>query len=135
MKKFQSTYWQIDLPEDWVLETDDDAVSLFNPDSSGTLMISTIKEDEIISDEYLEELVTEHLDAGADLQEVECGEFDGVSCCYEADEGYWCEWFLRHGTIMLFVTYDCALDDEGKEDDMVDSMLESLSIVHRVNIH
>ena len=127
--------WQIDMPENWDIEELDDAVSLFNPDSSGTLLISTIKEDEIISDEYLEELVSDHIDAGADLHDVECGEFDGVSCCYEADAGYWCEWYLRHGAIMLFVTYDCALEDEGNEDDLVDSMLETLAIVHRANIH
>jgi hypothetical protein len=135
MKKYQSTYWQIDLPENWEIEEMDDAVSLFNPDSSGTLLISTVKEDENISDDYLEELLAEHIDAGADLHDIECGQFDGLTCCYEADEGYWCEWYLRHGSIMLFVTYDCSLEDEGSEDDLIDSMLETLAIVHRANIH
>ena len=135
MKKYQSTYWQIDLPDNWEIEEIDESVSFFDPENSGTLLITTIKEEEVISDEYLEELVTEHLDAGADLQDVECGVFDGVTCCYEADEGYWCEWYLRHGQIMLFVTYDCSLQDEGSQDDLIDSMLETLAIVHRANVH
>lgn len=135
MKKYQSAYWQIDLPDHWQSEQIDGAVSLYDPASSGTLLISTIKEDEVISDDYLEELVAEHLAAGAELHEVEFGAFDGVTCCYEADEGYWCEWYLRHGQLLLFVTYDSSLEDEGSEDDMIDSMLETLAIIHRANIH
>lgn len=135
MQKHCTDYWQVELPDHWQIEQIDDAVSFYDPASSGTLLISTIVEQEDISDEYLEEMLSEHLENDAELQDIEVGAFNGVSCCYEADEGYWCEWYLRHGRIMLFVTYDCALEDEGKEDDVVDSILETLSIIHRVNFH
>lgn len=135
MQKYQSDNWQIELPDHWQIEEVEEAVSFFDPNSSGTLLISTIVEDEPISDDYLEEMLAEHLDAGAELHEIELGPFEGVTCCYEADEGYWCEWYLRHGNMLLFVTYDCALEDEGKEDDVIDSILETLSVLQRVNLH
>jgi hypothetical protein len=135
MQNYKSEQWQLDLPDHWQIEQIDDAVSFYDPDSSGTLLVSTIVEEEPISDDYLEEMVAEHLENGADLHEIEFGQFDGVTCCYEADEGYWCEWYLRRGRIMLFITYDCALEDEGKEDDLIDSILETLSVIQRVNFH
>jgi len=135
MQKYHSDYWQLELPDHWQAEQFEDAISFYDPNSSGTLLISTVVEDEDIDDEYLEEMVAEHLENGAELHDIELGQLDGVTCCYEADEGYWCEWYLRHGRMMLFITYDCALEDEGKEDDVIDSILETLAIIHRASVH
>jgi len=135
LEKYISAYWQVDLPVGWQADVEDDAVSLYHPDSNGTLTFSATQEQQAITDEYLEDLLIEHLDAGAELFDVEYEPFSGVTCCYDDDEEYWCEWYLRAGPVLLFITYNCPLDDEGAEEDVIESILESLSLPNKINLH
>jgi len=129
VKKIQSELWQLTIPDSWTSESEDDMTHLYDPESSsGSLIISTIVEDEPISDDYIEELVAEHLDAGADLIHEVYGPFTGVGCCFELDDDYWCEWYLCLDNILLYITYNCDLSDEGEEDDLIDGILESLTL-------
>ena len=135
LQTVKTSDWQLNLPDHWQTETVDDSLSLFDPASNGTLMVSSTRETYDISDEYLEDLLDQHLDPDAELYELELGNFDGVMCCYESEGEYWCEWFLRCNDVMLYVTYNCPLDDEGSEDDVVESILESIQYVESKQIH
>lgn len=133
MKRYLSKHWQIDVPSNWEHEVqDEDRVLFFDPETNGALVISALQEDEPIDDDYLEDMLEEHLAEDADLYDETCGDFSGVSCCYDAEDEYWCEWYLYTDRVMLFVTYNCPLDDAGEEDDVVDSMLESLGFINVV---
>lgn len=135
MEKYTSQYWRVDLPVGWQAEEEEGAVCLFHPDSNGTLTISETREQQDISDEYMEDLLTDHLDAGAELFDVEFDSFSGVTCCYDDDDEYWCEWYLRAGPVLLFITYNCPLAEEGAEDDVIESILESLTLTSANNLH
>lgn len=135
MEKYISEFWQVDLPVGWEVEEEEGVVSLFHPDSSGALVLSATNEEEDISDDYLEELLSEHIDAGADIEDVEYSDFSGVTCCYDDAEEYWCEWYLRAGPILLFITYNCPIEDEGNEDDLIESILESLALPDNKKLH
>lgn len=135
MNHYQSDYWQMELPAGWVSEPVDESVSFYNPNGTGTLLVTTIREEAQIDDDYLASLAQEHINAGAELYEVEYGSFAGVTCCYDADGEYWCEWYLSSDNILLFVTYNCDKELEGEEDDVVEGMLESLSQRQLVDLH
>ncbi len=135
MKKVQADFWQLTIPESWIVETEDEMTSMYGPTGKGTLVISAVVEDEPIGDDYIEDLVVEHLDAGAELHHEVFGPFTGVGCCFEADEEYWCEWYLCLENMMLFITYNCDLDSEGEEDDLIESILDSLSLVTDTKLH
>ncbi len=135
MSYYQTDDWQLEMPANWVAEAVDDAMSLYDPAGNGTLLITTLREEQPISDEYLVELASDHIDAGAELYEVEYGPFSGVTCCYDSENEYWCEWYLRADKLLLFVTYNCPLEDEGAEDDVVEGMLESLTQRAAVPLH
>ena len=135
MKNYRSAYWQVDLPDDWVSEQQEDSVVLYHPDHGGSILLSAVREEEEITDEYLAELVDEHIEAGAELEDVELGSFAGLSCCYEGEGEYWCEWYLRSDHILLFVTYNCPLEEEGSQDDVVETILESLQAIHDTHLH
>ena len=62
-------------------------------------------------------------------EQVEFGEFSGISLEYETDDELIREWYLKSGSIMLFITYSCMLDDEAQEEDVVESILESLRLL------
>ncbi len=135
MKKVQHDFWQLTVPDTWSIETDDEMISLYDPDGQGTLVVSAVVEDEPINDDYIEDLVVEHLDAGAELHHEVFGPFTGVGCCFEADENYWCEWYLCLDNKLLFVTYNCDLESEGEEDDLIESILDSLSLATDAKLH
>lgn len=128
MKTYTSKLWQVYLPAEWQAEQEDDTVVLYHPEHEGSILISAIREDEAISDEYLADLIDEHIDAEAEMEQVEFGPFDGLSICYETEGDYWCEWYLRADRILLFITYNCPLDLEDAQDDVVESILESLQV-------
>lgn len=128
MRTFQTPLWTINLPDDWEEEEDEEGISLFHPESSGMLRISAMERDGEIGDDFLDYMAAEHLEAGAEPDEVECGDFDGLEVSYADGDHYWREWFLRAGSVMLYVTYHCPLADEGLEDDTVDAVLETLSL-------
>ncbi len=127
MKKFSSEYWSIALPDNWEAQHDEDCETLHSPEGPGVLQISALLRDEVVDDAFLRYLAADHLDAGAQTGEVECGDFKGFELSYGAEEEFWREWYLRSGRLTLFVTYHCGLDDEGQEDDVLDSILDRLA--------
>ena len=127
MQTFGDQLWQVNLPFGWVCEQEPESALLYHPDGAGTLQISAIQQDDAITAADLRVLAAEHIDAGAQADDVELGAFSGFSLSYDADEEYWREWYLRCGSTLLFATYNCALDDEGKEDDTVELILGTLS--------
>jgi hypothetical protein len=124
------------MPVGWQAEEGEEGmISLYDPTSNGMLSFSAIKEDEDISDEYLEDLLSEHLEADAELYDVDYNDFSGVSCCYADEEEYWCEWYLRAGPVLLYITYYCPVEDEGLEEDLIESILESLTVPEHKILH
>ena len=128
VNRFEHQYWRVNLPENWEADSEPDLVSFFHPDGFGELQISTTNYDEPVTEELLSDLASEHLEAGADPEEVELGEFGGFSFDYEIEGEYCREWYLMYDTLMLFVTYICNVGDDDKEEDLVEFILESLTV-------
>lgn len=75
----------------------------------------------------LRDFAAEHLKAGAKPRATEAGDFLGFEICYGDEERFWRQWYLRNGSQMLFVTYNCGLESRGVEDDRVGVALASLA--------
>lgn len=128
MKKHHDQLWEITLPDDWEVETDEDSTSVYDPDGPGTLQISAMREEDMITEKDLREMAADHLEAGAEPEEVELGDFDGFVLRYDTEGEYWSEWYLKAEDRMLFITYACALEDEGEEEDVIEAVLDTLSL-------
>lgn len=129
MKKYQTDDWKITLPDEWQVDDDAEVLTLYHPEGVGELQISTIKFDEPLSGDALLKLAAEHIEAGAEPEEVTLGEFDGIVLEYEVDGEYGCEWYLLAGSLFLFVTYVCDCGDDEQEHDLVEFILESLTLI------
>ena len=129
MKKFKSKYWQVNLPDDWSSESDEESVILFRENGVGELQISTTELEEEGTDELLYSLAAEHLEAGADYDDVEFSAFKGITLDYEVDGEYCCEWYLMSGNLLVYATYACDANEEDKEEDVAELIMESLQIV------
>jgi hypothetical protein len=126
MNTFGDHLWQVTLPDDWVAEQETESALLYHPDGPGTLQISALAQSDTVTAADLRAIAAEHLDAGAQTDAVELGSFSGFSLSYAVADEFWREWYLRGGSTLLFATYNCDLDDEGKEDDIVELILGTL---------
>ena len=127
MKSFSQEHWTITLPDDWIAENEVDYISLYHPDGVGDLLISTFQHEDTVTDDDLEEFAADHINCDVESEDIECGDFAGFSFCYDVENEYLCEWYLKSDNIMLFITYSCALkDEENSEEDIVDTILDSL---------
>lgn len=128
MKTFTDPFWQIEIPDDWQAEQDDGCVSIFHDDSFGILQISAEEFEEDVTFDTLNELAEEHIDAGAEPEELQLGVFDGFELDYSVDNEYWREWYLCYDRLFIYITYNCLLEDESNEDDIIDTILGSLKL-------
>ncbi len=128
MQTCTDDYWQIQIPDDWTVEKDPDCVSIYHDESFGILQISAEQFDDDVTFETLQDFAEEHIEAGAELEELDLGQFSGFTLDYSIDNEYWREWYLKYDKLFIFVTYNCQLEDESNEDDIIDTILESLKI-------
>jgi hypothetical protein len=128
MKKHHDPLWEITLPDGWEVEADEDTTSLYHPEGPGTLQVSATRQEDMITGDDLREMAADHLEAGAEPEEVALGDFDGFVLCYDTEGEYWCEWYLKAEDRMLFITYACALEYEGEEEDVIEAVLDTLAV-------
>jgi hypothetical protein len=126
MRTFGGTFWELTLLPSWQGRPDPECESIGRPDGAGALQISAATKDGEVTDEDLLDFAREQVIAGATQRPVEMGPFLGIALTYVLNKSHWRRWFLRHGRVALFVTYNCALADNGTDDDDVDRMLSSL---------
>lgn len=127
MSRYTSRFWSVDLPEGWAGERDDDCDVLFPKEGFGTLHVSALRGEHDADDALLRHLAAEHLEAGARTDPVRYGPFTGFTLSYGAPDGFWAEWYLCAGPLVLFASYSCAPEHEGLEDEVVEHILGSLT--------
>lgn len=117
MKRYESRYFSLSIPDAWHGEYDEeeDYDLFFHPDGPGELQISAVLHDEPLGYEDLEEIAAEDIQGGARTEKTRCGDFSGFLFDYDVDEEYWCEWYLANGPVMLFITYTCPTEEEDQE--------------------
>jgi len=121
--------WSLLVTEDWELRETEGGVELQAKEPVGLLEFAALlRDDRDFTDDDLKELCEEQLGPEAPLIAVDCGQFSGFGTAFESEDTSWKVFVLRSGRQMLFTTYHCALDDDGKEDDLVDEMLSTLSV-------
>jgi hypothetical protein len=122
--------WTAHCPQDWVMETDEDSVLLYDPDNGvGTLEISCFcKEDGSTTAEELLDLAADTIASGARRMDINLGGMDGLLFFYTEEGMAWKEWYLAAGSCIFFITYDCPEELEGAEDDELVEIIASLKI-------
>lgn len=128
-RKYKSAWWSVELPDDWEAEPDEDCVTFTSERGVGALQISAYRRDsEKVTDKDLLEFAEDELVEGETQQSVSCGEFVGLETSYFADENFWRKLWLRSGSLLLFVTYTCAVEERAVETKDVNQILGSLSL-------
>jgi len=127
MKQCNSHWWSVQLPDDWGTERDDTCTSMFSGTGVGALQVSAARNSNgAATDDDLRDFAKEHLAAGATITPASCGAFTGLYLHYATDDMYQRQWWLRCDDTVVLATYTADLDDKGKEDSIVDTILGTL---------
>lgn len=126
VSRFGTNTWTLQVPTGWRAWHDEECSTLVGPGDVGALQVSAAFKDTEVVDQDLRDFAAEHLEAGAHAEAAEAGDYAGFEIAFSDGESCWRQWFLRRGKQVLFVTYNCAVDDRGVEDDAVQQALASL---------
>ncbi|MEJ2603182.1 MAG: hypothetical protein P8172_07780 [Gammaproteobacteria bacterium] len=127
MTTYSGNSWALTLAPGWTARSEEDAEVLYHPEGAGALRISAARKEDPVTDEDLQGFAARHPDEGAHMEAVECGEFRGYRYEIEGDSVLVCQWFLRAGTLALFLTYNCSLEHKCEDDEALSAMLGTLS--------
>lgn len=129
--RYKSKWWSVELPENWKAKGKEDCVTFTSESGVGALLISSFRNDdkEVTNDDLLH-FAEDELVAGVDMQNISCGEFNGMGISYLVDGNYWRKWWLWKGSTLLYVTYNCSAEDHFVEEDAVNRIMNSLKNDH-----
>lgn len=128
MRILETEWWMLQLPDEWQAEQDEETVVIGDEDGVGEIAITTLckeAENPVTAEELLEyssDVAQQH-GHGEDTQ---IGETTGIYYHYRDGDESVREWYLRHGNLLLLVTYCCALENSGMDDAAVDEILDTI---------
>jgi hypothetical protein len=127
MSEYKSNWWTVQLPSDWSAEAEPKCTAFFADSGGGALQLSAARNSiGPVTDDDLREFAAEHLDRGAPIKTISCGDFTGFYLHYSMPSGYQRQWWLRCGDTIVFATWTSDIDQKGNEDAVVNSILDTL---------
>ena len=123
-------WWTLELPEEWLAEEDEEGVVISDQDGIGVIEISTLwRDSEQIDEKDFEVFAEEVIAAGYPRTNVQLGQLKGWLFSYSDSDGWWREWYLFHANLFLYVTYNCAMDHQGLDDEPVNGLLADITLL------
>ena len=126
--RYESTDWSLEVPESGSHESDDGCTTFEYPQGVGVFQVSSCRKDEAVTDDDLREFAGEIPLAAVSFRRV-----SGFRTRLREDDTFWTNRWLRAGQQMIHVLYNCSLEDRGREDAEVTSMIESLTAEYDTN--
>jgi hypothetical protein len=130
MNILQTEWWTIGIPPEWWAEQEDDVVVIGDRDDVGCIEISTLcKEEGNFDQAQVTTIATDNGEPGWDWQSVSLSGLSGRYTTYVEEDSGVREWYLARGSVLLFITYSCAVENCGMDDAAVDEILQTLEMV------
>jgi hypothetical protein len=115
------------MPEGWSAQEDSECVTFQAAKPIGALQISAAKKSTgSVTEAELRDFTKDDSLTGVKLAPVTCGEFTGFTSSLTKDGRSWLKHWLRHGEVVVFVTYNVVARNDREELRKVRSILESL---------
>ena len=125
--RFGSETWSVVVPDGWRAQHDAECATLVPLAGGSALQISAAFKGTDVSDADLENFASDQLQAGAKPLPTSAGDFVGFEIAFREEGAWWRYWYLRNGSQMLFVTYNCSLPFQGRDNRSVRDVLSSLA--------
>ena len=129
MRELETDWWFLSLPEDWQVDQDDDSIVITDPDEVGVITLtSLITEGERDIDAGLSDLMKSLGVEKSQLEATVLGDFDGFYQEFQDGDDWVREWYLGSEHCLLLVSYDCDPDNKMMDRELVDDILDTLSL-------
>ncbi len=128
MNTYKSVWWSIDLATGWAGSSAEECYEIVKPDGLGALHISSYRKDEKITKDDVLELMELDEDAIKHVSEKQWGEFNSFQLAYSDVDAFWRVWWLYKDNLLIYATYNCNLEDKGKESEDVDFMMKTIKV-------
>ncbi|MCB1841947.1 MAG: hypothetical protein KDI09_03200 [Halioglobus sp.] len=127
MNILETEWWSMALPPEWWADTDEDSILVGDRDGVGTIEISTLhkSEGEFEREDVLA-IAREESGQHVDWTGVRLGDFAGVTADGEEEDAALREWFVACGSLLLYITYSCDVENRGMDDAAVNELLDTL---------
>jgi hypothetical protein len=130
MNILETEWWTIGIPPEWWAEHEEDTIVIGDRDDVGNIEITTLHRDQgAFEAAEVEAIARDNGEPGWDWQSASAGTFRGVCCKYEEGDDAVREWYLAQGTVLLFITYSCALENRDLDEAAVEEILQTLAPV------
>ncbi len=129
MRELETDWWYLSLPEDWLVDQDDDSIVITDPDEVGVITLtSMINDGKRDRDIALRDLINA-LDVDAKhLKPARQGDFEGYYGEFLDGEDWVREWYLVCDSCLLLISYDCDPDNQHMDREIIDQILDTLSL-------
>jgi hypothetical protein len=111
------------MPEGWTYQEAGQSVAFFNPDGVGAFHVSAYQKDVPVTDSDLREFA-----GSARLSAASTGNATGFASKLVQGDKFWMKWWLRSANVMVHVTYNCDIENQGTEDGQIDHLVSSIEI-------
>lgn len=116
--------WSFEVPDEWSVTHHSDCLSLTLADGGALQASSARKKDGFVTEQDLL-FSEEERETWGEWKPVRCGEFNGILYEYRDEGIVWRRWYLRNGSLLLFVTYNGTLDADERERAAVRGILDT----------
>ncbi len=132
MNVLETEWWTLALPPEWWADSEEDSILIGDQDGVGCIEISTLHKERGDFDEAeVGGIARDESGAGLEWKAANLGEFRGVTGRFEEEGVALREWYVASGSMLLFITYSCELENRGMDDAAVDELLDTLLVVER----
>ena len=123
--------WSLSTAPGWHARYDPECITITPSANTAALQLSSsVKTDGIVADAEMQKLAGRQPDLMGSPSAVTFGQFRGLSVSYTEDDIYWHRFWLAHGNILIFATYNGSIECRASHEPAVLSMLESLQPEH-----
>ncbi len=127
------TWWELRLLPDWKATDETDCLTITRSDDGAFQLSGAVKTASAILLSELEDMCREEVPSNAVQTPCNFGQFQGVAASYIEEGILWQKFWLAHGNLMVYATYNGYPSTWGQDGTHVLSMLGSLRVIPSAN--
>ena len=124
--EFRSSFWKIDYPSKYVVKKQGGVVSIVAEDGVGSLDISGYVKDTDVHLDDLKSLAKDCVPQNAEVRGAAVGNLSGLATEVVIQGRFWRMWVVSKERLMLYITYNCLVEDRNVETDSINLLISSI---------
>ncbi len=132
MNMLETEWWTIAVPSEWWADQEDETILIGDRDDVGCIEITTLcKEKGKFDEAEVRDIANSDRQIPVNWELIGLNELEGLYGAYQEEESSIREWYLSTGSLLLFISYSCELENEAMDDAAVNEILDTIELVEQ----